>query len=313
MSNEHCESPDADVPEEETDELPPPVGGEEEVGEDCEECTDPATATDRHIDRVWVWLDGEINNRNRYPVNDTGLFPTATRRLVEDVFSLHVSDVVILLNGWQSGTTITRVPDFSQIQTQQFQKVDRLHRLFCAAGIAVHFMLFLIPEEAFIDQAAENVRRLIETSELVPRSVHLDIEHWWFNHPGNRRRAHTAVRTGFVDSNWSQRLAMGVGITAAALPRRPEYMTPGLRPPLLYMLDYAIPQMYASVSDYGSSCDTIRTRAQTHVDIYQHYLNAPPSSTLPIVAGQTCVRNRLMDGASVPPPQLPGPCSGCRT
>lgn len=88
------------------------------------------------------------------------------------------------------------------------------------------------------------MQAIVRMSGTVPRSIHLDLEGWWNSRSASDRVAgEAAIRQYFYDEWTAPRPELGIGITHLARDLKSIHA--------LSTVDFAIPQIYASVGNYG--------------------------------------------------------------
>ena len=240
------------------------------------------------IDRIWVWLQGTPPWSAQDPAQ------SALSNFVDSCANLGVSDVVFPLNNYNNDLNNYDPFEFSTLyqspQTRDYQRLAYLYRRFrtLAEPIDVHFLIFLPPNAAVIERCAATAKRL--AAQFPPRSVHLDAERWWTESPHSTDAAVIeAVQNHFVTS-WPRHVHgffLGIGVTGIASCHE------RLRP-LLRVVDYGIPQMYANKENYGQTAGEMLSLARRH---YQRYLQALGQTT----SGS---QKRIVVGMTANPVQL---------
>lgn len=216
--------PSPDTPDGGDDPAPPGETDPDDCGvEPCPEVQGGA------ITRVWVWLQRAPNFR-------------ALDSYVQNRVDLGITDFVVTLNDysfpgnrlaikskWRNGPASNR-----------WEPLITLCDAFRAAGVDTHLMVFFRPDERMINEAAD---ALEEMSPLTrPRSIQFDLEGgWWTRRPLRLRQAARRVVANRFLINWmGHDPELGFGITHIA----------SAPPPIASMLDFLIPQMYASQGNY---------------------------------------------------------------
>jgi hypothetical protein len=272
--------------EDEPEALPPAEGRDAPPEETREPCPQ------RRIDRVWVWLHGDILQvgYGSDPARDP---PGELAALVDRCAALDITDVVLSLNSHRGDTRVSALPDYTNAGGLGSRRARDLFQAFSDRGIAVHYMIFVVPDPAFIERAATRAAAL--ASRHRPRSIHFDAERWWLRYDlGNQADGVDAIREHFVEHWSADRPALGMGATLAALPARSGAGLPRSLASLLGVVDFAIPQMYASLANYPSACGSMRERARRHYQLCLSALGSTEDAPKKVVAGQTANPEELV-------------------
>lgn len=189
------------------------------------------------IDRIWVWAGGMVP---RYAIRDS------SSEWWDNRTSLGMTDYVIALNdhNFSNGLGIRSVYQDNQ-STNRWQPICRVLEILQSKGISPHLMIFTKPNPNFVRESAEVLQEIINASSVMPRSIQLDLEGWWTaRNSALRERGEEAIQQYFYDDWSGVKPELGVGITClGGVPNRIRGA--------LSKVDFAIPQMYASVRNYG--------------------------------------------------------------
>ena len=232
------------------------------------------TFTGGTIQRVWMWPGGRV-------------YDDAT---MDELASIGITDFVVTVNSLNGAAgepyRVTSLESYFSPADDWAVLTDICTRL-RDRDIEPHVMMFLLPDQAMIRSWAPKIEAI--RAACTPRSILFDIEEWWdlvtarvrgstedpeLVTTAAKRLARAAIAE-IVGSTVGQRPAIGYGIT---------HLAAGARASLMSMVDFGVPQMYSSESNYGTDlARTGLTLARRHYQRTQEALGAGK----PVYVGQT--------------------------
>ncbi|MEM9679257.1 MAG: hypothetical protein AAF901_02950 [Bacteroidota bacterium] len=220
------------------------------------------------INRVWVWAGGAV------PAESTRNPRSSWWRRRA---SLGMTDYVISLNdhGFPNGLSVKPNYIDRRNRSNRWAPICEVLRIARSYDISPHLMVFLTPNPAMIREAAQVLTEILEHSEVAPRSIQLDLERWWTHRSqAERRRGEQAIQRYFKDEWRGRNLELGIGVTCIG-------STPGAVHGAVQLLDFVVPQIYASPRNYGRP---LRERS-----IQRHYNRAADviNQRGKVIVGQT--------------------------